>query len=123
MKPHTTTILLPVLLVLFLGVAAISCQEKPGSCPFNPLRCAIREPHKCKSDADCDGKMKCCDHQCERQCVPPEPEKPGSCPFNPLRCAIREPHKCKSDADCDGKMKCCDHQCERQCVPPEPGSV
>ncbi|XP_069507312.1 uncharacterized protein [Ambystoma mexicanum] len=90
-------------------------KERPGYCPLNFLKCAIREI-LCKDDLGCSDTEKCCISKCKRQCVPLLTERPGYCPPNFLKCAIGE-ILCKDDLSCNDTQKCCDSECKRQCVP------
>ena len=103
-------------------------KEKLGECPlvdFIPPELCEDTTDKCKEDADCQGRSKCCATGCLRECItPPLRQKPGKCPaidfLSPESCEDTT-NKCFEDGNCPGKDKCCDTGCLKECLtPPAP---
>ena len=102
--------------------------KKPGMCPIldyiNPEDCEVTED-ECEEDSDCDGRDKCCDTGCIKECItPPIEVKPGECPLvnfiSPELCTATE-DECEYDNDCKGRDKCCATGCIQECVTPPKG--
>ncbi|XP_069507316.1 WAP four-disulfide core domain protein 3-like isoform X6 [Ambystoma mexicanum] len=97
-------------------------QERPGYCPLNFLKCAIREI-LCKDDLGCSDTEKCCISKCKRQCVPLLTDKPGVCPAPSTSCQktndTPDPNPvCTKDLHCTGDQKCCIVGCSQNCTEP-----
>uniref|UniRef100_A0A5S6QNV5 WAP four-disulfide core domain protein 5 n=1 Tax=Trichuris muris TaxID=70415 RepID=A0A5S6QNV5_TRIMR len=94
--------------------------EKPGTCPPAP-KCT-RFLLLCRSDADCEGSMKCCKTYGGDDCREPveklsKKDKPGTCP--PVRGTESWFDYCRNDADCPRALKCCPYNSGHDCVEPE----
>ncbi|XP_069507317.1 WAP four-disulfide core domain protein 5-like [Ambystoma mexicanum] len=97
-------------------------KERPGYCPLNFLKCAIREI-LCKDDLGCSDTEKCCISKCKRQCVPLLTDKPGVCPVPSTSCQktndTPDPNPvCTKDLHCPGDQKCCIVGCSQNCTEP-----
>ncbi|XP_053549341.1 WAP four-disulfide core domain protein 2 [Bombina bombina] len=117
-----------MLALLFLLISFCSLQisrtEKAGVCP--PPRYYIPNDLSdgdtwCKTDENCEGDKKCCEHAKGLICKTPAADRPGQCP-ECSKSGTQCPDSCTSDSECAQGLKCCFNECGLTCVPP-PGET